>query len=268
VLLNLAVNARDAMPQGGTLLISAQNFTLGQSRRFQGTELRPGQYVLIRIGDTGSGMSDAVIDRAFEPFFTTKPAGKGTGLGLSVVYGIIHGHGGFLEINSAPGAGTEMRIYLPPAVLNELSDVRAADVSRPLAAPTNGGVTALLPPRTPTCILVIEDEHAVRAALHNELTSLGYEVHAFADGAAAEAATPSLPNPPVLLIADFVLPDASGLEVADGLRRSWPALKVLFLSAFAATARRAPDRPDVHFLSKPVDPKKLAHTVETLLATV
>ncbi len=261
VLLNLAVNARDAMPEGGTLLISAQNLTLAQSRRFQETELRPGQYVLIRIGDTGTGMSDAVIDRAFEPFFTTKPAGKGTGLGLSVVYGIIHGHGGFLEINSTPGAGTEMRIYLPPAALNDLSDTPTSDV----ISAGNLASASSITPRASACVVVIEDEHAVRAFLQDELSSLGYEVHAFADGSAAEAAAASLPKPPVLLIADFVLPDGSGLEVADGLRRSWPALKVLFLSAFAATARRAPDCPDVHFLSKPVDPKKLSQTVERLL---
>jgi PAS domain S-box-containing protein len=264
VLLNLAVNARDAMPQGGTLLISAQNFTLDQSRRFQGNEIRPGQYVLIRIGDTGLGMTDTVIDRAFEPFFTTKPAGKGTGLGLSVVYGIIHGHSGYLEINSAPGVGTEMRIYLPPAAPNDLADMEVPI----LTAPANGVGRAIVPRRTAASVLVIEDEHALRAFLHDELTSLGYEVHSFADGTAAEKSAATLENPPVLLITDFVLPDASGLEVADGMRRSWPALKVLFLSAFAATARRAPDRPDVHFLSKPVDPKKLAHTVETLLAAV
>ncbi|HXJ23918.1 MAG TPA: histidine kinase N-terminal 7TM domain-containing protein [Polyangia bacterium] len=265
VLLNLAVNARDAMPNGGTLLISAQNFTLDQSRRFQGTELRPGRYVLIRIGDTGLGMSDAVIDRAFEPFFTTKPAGKGSGLGLSVAYGIIHGHGGYLEVKSSPGAGTEMRIYLPPCIPTDLP------ADPPLAcaeSPANGVARSATRPRAPACVVIIEDEHAVRAFLHSELTSVGYEVHAFADGAAAEAAAASLPNPPDLLITDFVLPDASGLEVADGLRRSWPALKVLFLSAFAATARRAPDRPDVHFLSKPVDAKKLTQTVETLLAAV
>jgi two-component system cell cycle sensor histidine kinase/response regulator CckA len=262
VLLNLAVNARDAMPQGGTLLISAQNFTLDESRRFQGNEIRPGRYVLIRMGDTGQGMTDAVIDRALEPFFTTKPAGKGTGLGLSVVYGIIHGHGGYLEISSAPGVGTEMRIYLPPAGPNDLADLQAAG----FIAPAGGDSRALRPGRATGPVLVIEDEHALRAFLHDELTSLGYEVHSFPDGTAAEKSAPSLAAPPVLLITDFVLPDASGLEVADGLRRSWPALKVLFLSAFAATARRAPDRPDVHFLSKSVDPKKLAHSVETLLA--
>jgi two-component system, cell cycle sensor histidine kinase and response regulator CckA len=264
VLLNLALNARDAMPQGGTLLISAQNFTLEKPRRFQETELRPGPYVLIRIGDTGMGMTDAVIDRAFEPFFTTKPAGKGTGLGLSVVYGIIHGSGGFLEINSAPGAGTEMRIYLPPCVPTELpAHVAVAD----LPSPVNGVGRTLAPPQKRAGVLVIEDEHAVRAFLHHELTALGYEVHAFAEGPAAASAARAMENPPALLITDFVLPDVSGLEVADQLRRTWPALKVLFLSAFAATARRAPDRPDVHFLSKPVDAKKLAHTVETLLAS-
>jgi PAS domain S-box-containing protein len=259
VLLNLAANARDALPGGGALWLSAENVSTVERRAFQGNLLEPGRYVLLRVRDDGAGMDDVVMEHALEPFFTTKTGGRGTGLGLSVVYGIVHGNGGFVEVRSSPGAGTTVDIYLPPADTGQAGQEHGAE--RPL-----DGVSSIVPATPRACIMVIEDEQPLRAMVRDELTSLGHEVHVFSEAASAEAAAQALKTPPSLLIADFVLPDATGLAAAEALRRRWPALKVLFLSAFAAAAQRRPEAPDVHFLAKPLDRAALLQTVGTLLA--
>ncbi|HVY39183.1 MAG TPA: PAS domain-containing protein [Polyangia bacterium] len=256
VLINLGVNARDAMPGGGSLRITAENVCAIESRRFQDGELRPGDYVKIAVRDTGSGMPEAIVDRIFEPFFTTKAAGRGTGLGLAVAHGVVRGCGGSIEVQSAPGAGTEVSVYLPRAQ----AAGAAADGVPGLLQALPKVATAARPE-----VLIIEDERTLRGFVRDQLLACGYQVHAYPDGPTAETCADSLELVPSLLITDFVLAEEAGLSVADGFRRRWPDLKVLFLSGFAATVHQRQGRADVHFLPKPFDAGTLQRTVATIL---
>ncbi|MFL5305536.1 MAG: PAS domain-containing protein [Polyangia bacterium] len=256
VFINLAVNARDAMPAGGALRITAENVCLIESRRFQDVELPPGDYVKVLVGDTGSGMPEAVVDRIFEPFFTTKATGRGTGLGLAVAHGVVRGAGGSIEVQSALGVGTEVSVYLPRA-----QTIAAGAELIPSAVPVRPSVAAVAGPE----VLIIEDEQILRGFVRDQLVSCGYQVHAYPDGSTAQTGTDSLKLVPALLITDFVLAEAAGLSVADRFRRRWPDLKVLFLSGFAATAHQRQGRADVHFLPKPFDAGTLQRTVASIL---
>jgi PAS domain S-box-containing protein len=253
ILVNLAVNARDAMPEGGRFTISVEHVTLTEPRTFHGLEAAPAEYVELRLADTGTGMKEAVLERIFEPFFTTKGAGKGTGLGLPVVYGIVRQNGGYIEVSSRPGAGTEFRLLFPRAE-------GPLDVAAPAPAP------GLAPPTGHESILLVEDQQAVRSFVRELLESLGYEVHACADGEAALGLAESLAARPDLLIADIVLPGRSGVEVADHLRRRWPGLSVLLVSGFADDAlQRRELLEGVHFLAKPFRAEALAEKVRAIL---
>jgi PAS domain S-box-containing protein len=256
-LLNLATNARDAMPAGGALLVSADNVFVTEARKFQGDELAPGRYVLVRVTDTGNGMSDEVIERALEPFFTTKGAG-GTGLGLALVHALVHGNGGFLELASLEGRWTEVRMFLPASQTSELAD----GVPAPLpgqAAQTHER------PRQRGAVLVVEDERPLRTFICEQLSAQGYQVQTFADAAALHHATARMTNRPTLLISDLVLPETTGFALADQVRQHWPDLQVLFLSGFPASARHAEGRGHVRFLSKPFDAAGLSRAVAATL---
>jgi PAS domain S-box-containing protein len=214
-LLNLALNARDAMPDGGTLTIAASLVTEGEA-----SDLAPGDYVCIAVADSGHGMAPDVLARAAEPFFSTKPLGKGTGLGLAQVYGIARQSGGTLRIDSAEGAGTVVRLFLPRAGAE--AEVAEADRAGSAAGPAPGSGVS---------ILVVDDDEDVREFLADALISLGHRVEMFPGAEAALAALAK--GAPDLLLADFAMPGMNGAELAREARRLYPDLPIVFVTGFA-----------------------------------
>jgi two-component system, cell cycle sensor histidine kinase and response regulator CckA len=224
VLLNLVVNARDAMPLGGTLLIQTANVVLDQEYPQSHLSTRPGHYVVLTVTDTGCGMDAATQSRLFEPFFTTKPPGQGTGLGLATVYGIVKQSGGSIWVYSEVGRGTTFKIYFPQHLGPE--DAPAAGTgSRPPAGNLAG--------RT---ILIVEDEAAVRSAVRRLLERSGCRVVEAASGADALAALAESPQRVDLVISDIVMPAMSGLELQQQLRQLRPSLPVLLMSGYTEEA--------------------------------
>ncbi len=248
VLVNLAVNARDAMPDGGRLIVRTDNVTATDS-----AELPNGRYVVIEVADTGTGMDDATLGRVFEPFFTTKERGKGTGLGLATVYGIVRQSGGQISVTSAPGAGTTFRIHLPRVD----APVEAARTTAPLAAPVAGTET----------ILVAEDEQIVRALIRKVLEQAGYTVLLGDGGTEALQLAERHSGPIHLLVTDVVMPGMSGRELARRLLARRPDTKVLFLSGYAddAVERHGVLEPGTAFMQKPFTPGALATRVREVL---
>jgi len=217
VLINLAVNARDAMPQGGTVRIATANEVLHEARVVRGGELGPGRYATLAVQDTGEGMSDEVLGRLFEPFFTTKEYGKGTGLGLATVYGIVRTCGGAIDVESRPGAGSTFRIYLPAS-----DDVPAA-LGRTIRAPDAGrGET----------ILVVEDEDPVRTLLRRILVDHGYRVLEARDGVDGLRRIEEHPGEIHLLLTDMVMPEMTGPELAKKVSTQRPETRVLFMTGY------------------------------------
>jgi len=217
VLINLAVNARDAMPQGGTVRIATANEVLHEARVVRGGELGPGRYATLAVQDTGEGMSDEVLGRLFEPFFTTKEYGKGTGLGLATVYGIVRTCGGAIDVESRPGAGSTFRIYLPAS-----DDVPAAH-GRTFRAPDAGrGET----------ILVVEDEDPVRTLLRRILVDHGYRVLEARDGVDGLRRIEEHPGEIHLLLTDMVMPEMTGPELAKKVSTQRPETRVLFMTGY------------------------------------
>jgi PAS domain S-box-containing protein len=249
VLINLATNARDAMPEGGRFSIATETTSLDeeQARRLVG--LAPGAWVVIRAEDTGNGIPAAILDRIFEPFFTTKGSGRGTGLGLATAHGIVAQHGGTIEVESLPGRGTRFSLYLPP------SFQAAAPPAEPPAFRAGGDDTT---------VLLVEDDEGVREALAAGLALLGYRVQV-ADGVAAAR---DLPMPPgsVVLVTDVRLGDGSGLEVAAAMRARRAGLPVCFLTGHGAAAEleEAARDPRTVVLSKPCSLAELGATLRRL----
>ena len=254
-LLNLALNARDAMPEGGKLTIETANAHIDENYVASHVELVPGQYVLLSVTDTGTGMDASVLQQAFEPFFTTKPPGKGTGLGLSQVYGYVKQSGGHVKLYSELGLGTTVRIYLP-----RLLSSHHIEEAEPSAAP--------LPDAAPQeTILVVEDDDDVRAINVDSLRELGYHVLEVADGTAALAVLRREPRID-LLFTDVVLPGGmTGAQVAAQARGLRPGLRVLFTTGYARNAIVHQGRLDsgVHLLTKPFSHAELANKVRLLL---
>jgi PAS domain S-box-containing protein len=219
-LLNLAINARDAMPDGGCLTIETMNVQLDKAYTLLHEDVQPGDYVSIRVSDTGIGMSPEVLEKAIEPFFTTKPVGEGTGLGLSVIYGFTKQSGGHLRIHSKVGQGTTVSLYLPRA------HQTAVDL-KPVAAATPRGHGET--------ILVVEDDATVRSIISDALQDLGYNVLVASD---ARFAIPLLQSKDAidLLISDLILPHVNGRKLAEMARTARPTLKVLFVSGYAEDA--------------------------------
>jgi CheY-like chemotaxis protein len=251
-LVNMAVNARDAMPGGGTLTIATQNITLGQEAAHEG--LAAGPYVTVTISDTGSGMSAETRQRVFEPFFTTKAPGRGTGLGLATCYGIVRQHGGQIWVASEPGQGSSFTIALPQAT----STVEiAAEQSEEPALPT-GSETVLL----------AEDNEVVRALAARILRDLGYTVREAPDGAAAMAVAEGLERGAIhLLLTDLVMPQLNGRELFRRLSARRPGLKAIFISGYAddVLSGQAPLEREVALLHKPFSPARLARLVREVL---
>ncbi|HJQ60702.1 MAG TPA: response regulator [Vineibacter sp.] len=253
-LANLALNARDAMPGGGRLTVETSNMRVDAQEAAEAIDLSPGEYVVLAVSDTGTGIPAELIGRVIEPFFTTKPQGKGTGLGLSMVYGFAKQSGGHLKIHSEMGRGTSIRLYLPRA------DADAADVSRP---PPDAAVTA---PAGAT-ILVVEDNNAVRATVVRQLTDLGYRVVEAADAPTAFAVLRS-DSRVDLLFTDMVMPASlSGIDVAREARRLRPDLKVLFTSGFteAVASDTEANGQSRGLLNKPYRKQDLARRISDAL---
>jgi CheY-like chemotaxis protein len=252
VLMNLAVNARDAMPQGGKLTIDTTNVELDAEYASHRVGVEPGRFVQLAVTDTGLGMDAGTLDRVFEPFFTTKGMGKGTGLGLSTVYGIVKQSGGNLWVYSEPGRGTTFKVYLPR------KDAPATVVKRkPVSTLLKGSET----------VLVVEDEDAVRSLVERILRGAGYRVLAAANGDDAIARVEGHRGKIHLLLTDVVMPEMSGRELAEHLAEHNPRLKTIFMSGYTdnAIVHHGVLDPGTRFIGKPFSPFDLARKVREVL---
>lgn len=253
VIVNLAVNARDAMPGGGKLTIEMANTVLDEAYAATHLEVKPGEYVMLAISDTGVGMDDQVKACLFEPFFTTKERGWGTGLGLATVFGIVKQSHGHIWVYSEVGQGTTFKIYLPRVTGGRPSPVRPPQ--QPAAA------------RGAETLLLVEDEPLVRQMTRDILLSLGYRVLAAGDGAEALQVAAAQQGPIQLLLTDVVMPRMSGKELADQLRSGRPEMRVLYTSGYADNAimHHGVLAEGAHFLSKPYEAEALARKVRAVL---
>jgi CheY-like chemotaxis protein/two-component sensor histidine kinase len=254
VLLNLALNARDAMPRGGNLVISTCQEQISAAAGDQ-LGLAPGRYALLRVSDTGSGMPPEVRARIFEPFFTTRGAGGGTGLGLAVVHGIIAQSHGAITVESAPDQGTVFRVALPAL---EPEALAAGAPGHAAAAPSGSEL-----------VLLVEDDTAVRQMVAHILRRQGYQLLVAASGPEALLLAERHPGPLDLVLTDVVMPGQSGPELIEELRRRAPRLRAIIMSGYAPdTALRHGMPEGAHnFLSKPFTPDALARRVREVLDT-
>lgn len=253
VIMNLAVNAKDAMPRGGKLIIETANVELDETYASRHVGVNPGSYVMLSVTDTGCGMAAETLSHIFEPFFSTKEKGKGTGLGLSTVYGIVKQSGGHIWVYSELGRGTTFKIYLPRTeTKDQLQEVAIQKV------PTKG---------EGEYILVVEDEESLRNLVHKALSSLGYRVSVAANGREALLMIEEKVIKPDLLITDVVMPDMGGRELVERARRDHPNMKVLFMSGYTdeAVVHHAILDRGTPFLQKPFDLSTLAETVRNVL---
>ncbi len=252
VIMNLAVNARDAMPEGGSLIIETHGVEVDPAARAIHPSLSPGPHVVLSVTDTGMGMDRDTQERIFEPFFSTKPADRGTGLGLSTVYGIVRESGGQITVYSEPNQGSTFRVYLPAL------EWKPADPGRTDASPVATGSER---------ILLVEDDDAVRSVTARVLRSAGYTVEEAADGPQALHWFQSDDGGVDLVLTDLVMPGMSGLELADLVGKERPGIKFLFTSGHTsdALARRKLDERKLHFVGKPFTAAELTRGVRAAL---
>lgn len=253
-ILNLVINARDAMPGGGTLTIETCNTHLDSAYAAKQRDVRPGQYVCICVTDTGIGMSRDTIERAFEPFFTTKPIGQGTGLGLSMIYGFTRQSEGYARIYSEVGQGTTVKLYLPRH--------RGEEDPEEISARSSGIPGA----ESDEVVLVVEDEPVVRGLIVEVLGELGYRAIEASDGPRALEILQSKRQID-LLITDIGLPGLNGRQVADGARVTRPELQVLFMTGYAENAALASGflDPGMEMMTKPFTMEALAEKIRQIL---
>ncbi|TCD10943.1 cell cycle histidine kinase CckA [Oricola cellulosilytica] len=259
VIVNLTVNARDAMPNGGNIAIRTRNVDEAESKTFGYRGMEAGDYVLIEVEDTGTGIPPDVLEKIFEPFFTTKEVGKGTGLGLSMVYGIVKQTGGFIYADAEEGKGSTFRIFLPRHTASETdvpverADTDVADKKRDLS----GSATVLL----------VEDEDAVRMGGVRALTSRGYTVHEASSGVEALEIMEELEGKVDIVVSDVVMPEMDGPTLLAELRKTHPDIKFIFVSGYAeeAFSKNLPEDAKFGFLPKPFSLKQLATTVKEML---
>ncbi|MBI5723683.1 MAG: PAS domain S-box protein [Planctomycetes bacterium] len=252
-LMNLVVNARDAMPEGGSLLIETSGVTLDEAYCAANLGVRPGKYVLTGITDTGVGMDKDTLRKIFEPFFTTKPLGKGTGLGLAMVYGFVKQSDGHIAVSSEPGRGTTVKIFLPLAAPEDAPDVAAGDDRQS----GKYGET----------ILFVEDEDAVRELVTRILRSRGYRVMEAANPRKAIPLAEQFDGKIDLLVTDMVMPEMSGRKMADVLKASRPDMKILYITGYTDLAE-IQDRDNAspcHLLRKPFSPDELARAIRNAI---
>jgi PAS domain S-box-containing protein len=253
VLVNMAINARDAMPDGGRIVIETLNTYLDEGYAAHHAGMKAGHYVLLEVTDTGVGMTQQVMQHIFEPFFTTKGAGVGTGLGLSTVYGIVTQAGGWIWVYSEPGRGSSFKVYLPAA----------GGTPQPLAAPVSAAETL----RGTETVLVVEDQPEVRKLTLAMLEGQGYRLLEAANGSEALSLCRQYPDPIHLLVTDVVMPGMTGRELARLLVAIRPSLKTLYTSGYPANviAHEGVLDPDVAYLPKPFSPAQLAAKVRDVL---
>ena len=253
VIMNLAINARDAMPDGGTLTIETANVTLDADYAARHVSVLPGEYVMLAVSDTGHGMDEDTKARIFEPFFTTKPLGRGTGLGLSTVYGIVKQHGGNIWLYSEPDKGTTFKVYLPTV---------DAVAESPGAAP-NGVIQR----KGHETVLVAEDDEPLRRLTYRALTNLGYTVLQADRASTALDLARRHKGPIDLLLTDVVMPDMNGRKLAETLRAARPTLRVLFMSGYPDGAITHHDMLEkgVAYLAKPFTTDAIARRVREML---
>jgi signal transduction histidine kinase len=249
VIVNLVVNARDAMPEGGTLLLETANLTLTGTDGRQG--MAPGDYVVLGLTDSGSGMDAETIKRVFEPFYTTKERGIGTGLGLATVFGIVTQSSGHVEVESEPGIGTSFRLYFPQVP----AEAEALEPESPEGRPLTGTET----------ILVVEDEQTLRELARRVLEPFGYTVLLGSNGAEGLALAQNYPEPIHLLMTDVLMPKMGGIELAEGLRKARPELKVLYTSGYNGGEESLLMVAGARYIQKPYRIEELAHVLRELL---
>jgi two-component system cell cycle sensor histidine kinase/response regulator CckA len=252
VLMNLAVNARDAMPKGGTLTLETANVVLDETYAMKRITVKPGPYVLVAVSDNGSGMDEATQSRLFEPFFTTKATGKGTGLGLSTVFGIVKQSGGSLGVYSEPGRGTSVKVYLPR-------------IDQPVSIEATGTPKTIRPGTE--SILLVEDDDMVRNLVRETLERHGYRIKDAATPADAIRISEAHSGKLHLLITDVIMPQVSGTELALQLKESRPDMKVLYISGYTdnAIVNSGLLQKEVAFLQKPFTPGSLLEKVHEVL---
>jgi two-component system cell cycle sensor histidine kinase/response regulator CckA len=255
ILINLVVNARDAMLQGGKVVIETANVELDEEYAGRHIEVQPGRYVMLAVSDNGSGIDEQTQARIFEPFFTTKQEGKGTGLGLSTVYGIVRQSGGHITVESALREGTRFRIYLPPTAVTEL---KVEDETPPMQTEVLSGTET---------VLVVEDERALRRLISMSLEKRGYTVLAAEDGTEALRILENNPGEIDLVVSDIMMPKLNGLELREKATLLRPEMRFLFISGYAEdTIGRTSHLPqDAGYLEKPFLPIELARKVRALL---
>ena len=249
ILMNLAINARDAMPDGGNLWIETANATLDAAYLKTHADVQPGPFLMLAVSDTGHGIDAETLSKVFEPFFTTKGEGKGTGLGLATVFGIAKQSGGHVSVYSEPGRGTTFRVYLPR--------MDAVDSGREAAAP------ATAPPVGTETVLLVEDSDSLRPMIHEILAAAGYDVLDSADPLEAVGRARSHGGPLDLVLTDVIMPNMSGPDLVRAVQATRPEIKVLFMSGYTndAIGRQGVLDPGVHLLQKPF-------TTDALLASV
>jgi signal transduction histidine kinase/CheY-like chemotaxis protein len=262
IVMNLAVNARDAMPQGGDLQLQTAKVEFAGRMIGGDEEMSPGEYVMLAVSDTGVGMTEETKSRLFEPFFTTKEPGKGTGLGLSMVYGIVKQSEGHIMVFSEPGKGTAFKLYFPLASASHAVPVSASSPASGVPAGKEGAA------RNGTeTILVVEDEYPVRKLVVDVLKSAGYAVLDADSGEAALETAARHQGPLHLLLTDVIMRKMGGTRLADRLQKEKPSLKVLFMSGYTGDAilQHGMPNPSTDFIQKPFSPSRLLVKVREIL---
>jgi len=253
VILNLAVNARDAMPQGGTLHLETSTVDLDETYTKDHPPVQPGRYVMLSVSDTGTGIDKSILPRIFDPFFTTKELGKGTGLGLSIVYGIVKQSGGYVWVYSEPGHGTTFKLYFPTTTASPRRLTFREAFVRPAGQ----------------ALLVVEDDANIRSNVCQCLQQLGYQASQADSAAAALRVCEELQGKIDLVITDLVMAGKSGNELATDLAERYPGIRVLFMSGYTedSAARREILLRNSPFLQKPFSVADLAKAVQDTLAS-
>jgi two-component system cell cycle sensor histidine kinase/response regulator CckA len=253
VIMNLAVNARDAMPEGGKLTIGTESVTLGEQYCRLHSEATAGTYVLLTISDTGTGMEKETLEHMFDPFFTTKEVGRGTGLGLAVVYGIVRQHGGHVSCDTEPGQGTTFNVYFPAA--------------KPLDGFSNGEVGRLIIKGGTETVLLVDDEDFILELGQQILRQSGYKVLTARTGKEALHIYRQQPGAISLVLLDFIMPEMSGKQCMLELLKLDPKAKILMSSGYAAdgASNEAFDLGARGFVSKPFDVARFLHQVRSTL---